>query len=228
MPETRTGSESVGAPMLILWILAAGGGLWGLLAVAWLVVVVPAAVAGAKRRQHRGSWWALYVLGLHAVLSPLYCRLRFSRGVKAGAARLISMIYQLTTIPTGAEIPLSASVGKGLMLGHTTGVVFNRLARIGDYCVITPGVVLGGDGRGGFPVIGKNVYIGANAVVAGSVFVGDGATIGAGAVITANVPAFALAAGNPARILKEHYHRSYYDNSKEVGCESLASRGAPF
>lgn len=51
--------------------------------------------------------------------------------------------------------------------------------------------------------IGEDVWIGANAVVLAGVTIGRGAVIGAGAVVTKDVPPCALAAGVPARVLKD-------------------------
>lgn len=51
-------------------------------------------------------------------------------------------------------------------------------------------------------VIGKNVFIGARSIVMKGVTIGDGAVIGAGSVVTKDVPANAIVAGNPAKIVK--------------------------
>jgi phosphonate metabolism protein (transferase hexapeptide repeat family) len=48
-------------------------------------------------------------------------------------------------------------------------------------------------------VIGHDVWIGHGAVVMPGIAIGHGAVIGAGAVVTANVPAYAIFAGVPAR-----------------------------
>src|SRR5690606_19476743 len=51
-------------------------------------------------------------------------------------------------------------------------------------------------------IIGADCWIGARAIVTAGVTIGDGAVIGAGAVVTHDVPAGAIAAGVPARVLK--------------------------
>lgn len=50
--------------------------------------------------------------------------------------------------------------------------------------------------------IGSNVTIGLEAKILSGVTIGNGAVIGAGAVVTKDVPPFAIAAGNPARVVK--------------------------
>ncbi|MEM9422181.1 MAG: acyltransferase [Pseudomonadota bacterium] len=51
--------------------------------------------------------------------------------------------------------------------------------------------------------IGENVWIGMDATILKGVTVGDGAIIAAGAVVTKDVPAKCLAAGVPAKIIKQ-------------------------
>lgn len=50
--------------------------------------------------------------------------------------------------------------------------------------------------------IGDHVWIGANSVVTAGVTIGTGAVIGAGAVVTRDVPAWSVAVGNPARVVR--------------------------
>ena len=49
--------------------------------------------------------------------------------------------------------------------------------------------------------IADRVYLGPNAVIAYGVSIGTGAVVGANALVTCDIPAFAKAVGNPARIL---------------------------
>ena len=51
-------------------------------------------------------------------------------------------------------------------------------------------------------IIGDHVWIGMNATILKGVTIGDGAVVAAGSVVTRDVPPSALAAGNPARIVK--------------------------
>ena len=50
--------------------------------------------------------------------------------------------------------------------------------------------------------IGKNVWIGANAMVLPGVTIGDGAVIAAGAIVTKDVPPFTVVGGSPAKVIK--------------------------
>lgn len=52
-------------------------------------------------------------------------------------------------------------------------------------------------------IIEDNVWIGSRCIILPGVTIGKGSTIGAGSVVTKNVPAYTLAAGNPAKVLKQ-------------------------
>lgn len=49
----------------------------------------------------------------------------------------------------------------------------------------------------------KGASIGSGAVILGGIEIGENSIVGAGAVVTKNVPANVIAAGNPARVLRE-------------------------
>ena len=50
--------------------------------------------------------------------------------------------------------------------------------------------------------IGRDVWLGANAIVLAGISIGDGAVVAAGAVVREDVPAYAVVAGVPATIRK--------------------------
>ncbi len=51
--------------------------------------------------------------------------------------------------------------------------------------------------------IGSNCWFGVNCVVTGGVEIGDRAVIGANSVVTQSIPAGVIAAGAPAKIIRE-------------------------
>jgi len=51
--------------------------------------------------------------------------------------------------------------------------------------------------------IGNNVWLGGGAIVCPGVTIGDNTVVGAGAVVTKDLPANVLAAGNPAKVIRE-------------------------
>jgi acetyltransferase-like isoleucine patch superfamily enzyme len=50
--------------------------------------------------------------------------------------------------------------------------------------------------------VGDDVWIGANSVILPGVHIGSHSVIGAGSIVTKNVPEFAIAVGNPAKVIK--------------------------
>lgn len=61
-------------------------------------------------------------------------------------------------------------------------------------------------------VIEENVWIGANVTLLPGIRIGRGAIIGACSVITKDIPEFAVAAGNPAKVIKFRDIDRYHEN----------------
>lgn len=96
---------------------------------------------------------------------------------------------------TGFQIPPN-TIGKGLTIWHWGPIIISDDARIGDYCTLEPGVVVGSKtDYGKAPIIGNYVTINGGARVIGDITVGDDVIVGANSVVTKNTPPIALLSG---------------------------------
>ena len=59
--------------------------------------------------------------------------------------------------------------------------------------------------------IGNNVWIGANVSICPGVSIGEGCVIGMGSVVSADLPSLAIAAGNPARVIRTRNEKRYLE-----------------
>lgn len=106
-----------------------------------------------------------------------------------------------------AAAPASVHIGKRVTIGDRTQIHACRSVRIGDRVRISWDVTLlennyHANSKGPI-VIEDDVWIGCRAIVLGGVTIGRGAVIAAGSVVTKDVPPNAVAAGNPARIVRQ-------------------------
>jgi acetyltransferase-like isoleucine patch superfamily enzyme len=83
------------------------------------------------------------------------------------------------------------------------GVYITRGAKIIGHTAYTPATqkIVGIEYAIGPVVIKEGAYIGVNAIILPSVNIGRCALVAAGAVVTKDVPDFAIAGGNPAKII---------------------------
>ncbi len=152
----------------------------------------------------------------------------FGRGVRIGRPWTVRMGTRcvledhvwLNVVSDEASVEIGdyAFIGRGTELG-----VVERV-RIGAHVLIGPGVfitdhqhnieagsTIGSQGCSAKPVdVAGDVWLGAGAIVLPGVQIGRGAVVGAGAVVTHDVPANAVVAGVPAKLIRER------SSSKEV------------
>lgn len=112
-----------------------------------------------------------------------------------------AFLAQGVTIGSGSQILARSVIGVGTQVGRAciinTGAIIDHECIIGNGVHICPGAVLAGCVE-----IGRYATIGTGAVILPRVKIHEGAVIGAGAVVTKNIPAYTVAAGNPARVLR--------------------------
>lgn len=116
--------------------------------------------------------------------------------------QVFCMLWQKAVeITTGISIPASAQIGHSFYIGHFGGIILNANTQIGNNCNISQGVTIGVSGieeKRGVPIIGNNVYIGANSVLAGKIIINDDVLIGGCSLVNTNVDSNSVMLGVPA------------------------------
>ncbi len=100
-----------------------------------------------------------------------------------------------TVVLQGAIIQAGAKIGAHVLVNTAASIDHDNI--IGDYAHVSPHATLCGHVE-----VGEGTHIGAAAVVIPSIRIGRWCTIGAGAVVINDIPDFATAVGNPAKVIK--------------------------
>lgn len=91
----------------------------------------------------------------------------------------------------------------GVEIGEQTLVSMHCAILSSNHAIPAMGVLIRDVADESLPTkIGRDVWIGANAVILGGVTIGDGAAVAAGAVVNRDVEAGAVVGGVPARVIR--------------------------
>lgn len=104
-------------------------------------------------------------------------------------------ISEGTVIMASATINADTKVGKHCIINTSASIDHDCV--LDDYVHISPNATLSGDVQ-----VGEGTHIGSGASTIQGVRIGKWCNIGAGAVVVKDIPDYATAVGNPARVIK--------------------------
>jgi len=106
-------------------------------------------------------------------------------------------------------------IGKFCMIASNVTFIMNGANHLTESISSYPFAIFGKewqhamDGKSypnkGNTVIGNDVWIGYNVTIMPGISIGDGAIIAANTTVTKNIPPYAVAGGNPSRIIKKRF-----------------------
>lgn len=172
--------------------------------------------------------------------NPVYLISKFLKKIRLSSV-FNSTVDKTAKIQSGTSFYLSA-IGRYSYCGYDCDIAF---CEIGAFTSLASNVVIGGarhpmewvsmspvfyKGRSSVrkkfcqnelekvkkTLIGNDVWIGRSAIILPGVSVGNGAVIGAGSVVTKNIPAYAIAAGNPAKIIRYRFEETVIDRLEKI------------
>ena len=95
----------------------------------------------------------------------------------------------------------STKIGRGVSLFHPYATIINAES-IGDNFSCLQLTTIGASYKGR-PTIGNNVSLATGVIVVGNVQIGNNVEVGAGSVVVKDIPDNVLAAGNPAKVIRQ-------------------------
>ena len=132
---------------------------------------------------------------------------RTSIGFHSGYSHIeATPLHAVIQFGDGAQINNNAyikSEGAGIRIGAQALIGSNVEILDSDFHELHPDRRRGGSPRMAPVDLGENVFIGDGARILKGVTIGASSVIGAGSVVTGTIPAGVIAAGNPARVIRE-------------------------
>jgi len=139
-------------------------------------------------------WWMRKRYGMHGVHPTCYFHSSW------GLSRDV-IAHEFVFVSYGCQIWPRTEIGAYTMLAPNVTIVG------GDHVIDKAGTPIIFSGRPKMPKtkIGRDVWLGMNAVVSAGVTIGDGSVVAAGSVVTKDVPPMEIWGGVPAKKIKDRF-----------------------
>lgn len=163
-------------------------------------------------------------IGTHVYVAPGVCIIESDAGgavtlgdrvsihsktlIETGQGGFIK-VAALSSIHPGCQLKAyiaSIEIGEGVMIAANTAIYSYDHGLAPDRPIRTQPLTARGPVK-----IHNEAWIGTGVIILSGVTIGEGAVIAAGAVVTKSIPAQAIAAGNPARVIRYRNERPVED-----------------
>jgi acetyltransferase EpsM len=137
-----------------------------------------------------------------------YTRSKIVKDLKIPLDRFYTIIHPQATVSQSAKIGCGTYIGPHVTL-MPSSIIGNHCSlrasanighdcEVGDFCYIGPNSTLSGR-----VILGEGVHIGPNAGLLERIKVGMYSVVGLGSIVIKNLPSFAVAFGNPTKIIEK-------------------------
>jgi virginiamycin A acetyltransferase len=129
-----------------------------------------------------------------------------------GELNIFNYLHLDEKVHIGNYVSIAKSVSFILGGNHQSGTLtcyplFSKFLKFNSlYDATTKGAI----------IVEDEVWIGYNVIILSGVRIGKGSIIAAGAVVTNDIPSYAVAAGNPARVIKYRFSEDEISEIKDI------------
>lgn len=155
----------------------------------------------------------------HGPSNRFFSNLRFNfykKKLLPGSGPFTSMTGLYIPFPQNVHIGSSVSINQHVLIDACCGgkIGIGNDCLIGPYVLIQasdhrfddPAVPIKGQGyTAGEIVIGDDCWIGGHVTITKNVHIGKGSIVGANSVVTRDIPEYTIAAGNPAKVIRNRF-----------------------
>lgn len=166
-----------------------------------------------------------YSFGRNSIIKPFLNSanekyISIGENVNVGSYCRITVSTEFGGIRCKSKNKIRIKIGNNVDIGNNTFISSNNNIEIGDHVIMAPYVFITDHDHGfldvnknlhkqpltegGYVKIKDNVFLGVKSTILKNVIIGEHSVVAANSVVTKDIPPFCIAAGNPAKIIKQY------------------------